>query len=107
MSENIVVDLQMTCSYAAYGQARLGEVSMVSKTEYLSIRNRILEIVGRADSSVDPSDLLRELRNDGTSRELGSTIMLEMVGAGQISRRAEDWHLTCKESNIRGTHSLA
>lgn len=67
---------------------------MVSREEYESIRSRIMQIIDGANPSIDPADLLRELRRDGISRELGSTVMLEMVGAGYISRRPSDWQLS-------------
>ena len=71
-----------------------GEVYVISKEEYGEIRERIMALVAEADPSIDPVDLLKELRQEGISRELGSTVMLEMIGAGYISRQAEDRQLS-------------
>ena len=66
---------------------------MVSKQKYESIQTLIMSIINGAGSSIDPVDLLAHLRREGVSRELGSAIMWEMIGAGYISR-SKDWSLS-------------
>jgi hypothetical protein len=75
---------------------------MISKEQYEEIAERIIALVKEADSSIDSAALLEELRREGISREVGSTIMLEMIGAGYISRRAEDWRLTSNHEVFTG-----
>lgn len=71
---------------------------MVSRQEYLDIKQRILSIIEESNSPIDPSLLLARLREEeGVSRELGSAIMWEMIRSGDISR-SEDWRV------FRGTH---
>lgn len=73
------------------------EVFMVSREEYVDIREKILSIVEESDSPINPSDLLTRLHEEGVSRELGSAIIWEMIRAGYINR-SKDWRVS------RGTH---
>ncbi len=72
---------------------------MVSRQEYVDIKQRILTIIEESSSPIDPSLLLTRLREEeGVSRELGSAIIWEMIRAGDIDR-SSDWRVS------RGTHS--
>lgn len=66
---------------------------MISRQRYEDIQRLIWSIIDEADSSIDPVSLLTHLRKEGISRELGSTIMWEMIGAGYINR-SRDWCLS-------------
>jgi len=79
-----------------------GELHMISKEQYGEVEERIMALVDEADPSITPADLLKELSREGISRELGSTIMLEMIGAGYISRQPEDWRLSPKREASSG-----
>lgn len=67
---------------------------MIDEERYEQVQQHIFSIIDEAGSSIDPADLLANLYQHNVSRELGSTIMWEMIGAGRINRRAEDWHLS-------------
>lgn len=69
---------------------------MIDQQRYESIQSLIISIIDDADVSIDPVELLEDLRGKGISRELGSTIMWEMIGAGHISK-SKDWHLSPKQ----------
>ena len=73
---------------------------MVSKQEYRSIQERILELMHEAGPSVDPVDLVDLMRQEGISRELAATVMWEMVAAGYISR-SRDWRLSPERESTR------
>lgn len=69
---------------------------MVGREEYDRVQKRILSII-ETHSSIDPVSLLAQLRQEDISRELGSTIMWEMIGAGYINR-SRDWRLSCEKN---------
>jgi hypothetical protein len=69
---------------------------VVSRQDYEHIQNLILSIIDKAGSSADPVSLLAQLRHEGIPRELGSTIMWEMIGAGHINQ-SRDWRLSREE----------
>lgn len=72
---------------------------MISQDRYDEISKQIIDIISGADSPIKASDLVKELRQCDIPREIGSTIMLEMVGAGYLSRRPEDRRLSLTENN--------
>jgi hypothetical protein len=88
--------------YDGYGDTCRGVVHMISKEQYREIEERIIALVDEVDPSIDSAALLEELRREGISREVGTTMILEMIGAGYISRRAEDWQLTSKQEASTG-----
>lgn len=66
---------------------------MISKQKYEEIQSRILVIIDKTDSPTNSVSLLAKLRQEDIPRELGSTIMWEMIGAGYINR-SRDWRLS-------------
>lgn len=79
---------------------------MVSKQQYESIQESIVDIIDGSGRPIDPSGLLLCLREQGISRELGSTIMWEMIGAGYIIR-STDWLLSHRSEVETQTENIA
>jgi hypothetical protein len=65
---------------------------LLSAERYQEIRGQIQEIIRGSGEPLEPSELIVRLRERGVSRELGSTILWEMIGAGYVTR-SETWEL--------------
>lgn len=66
---------------------------MITEEKYEAVQRLIISIIEEAGCSIDAADLLNRLREENISREVGSTIMWEMVGADYLSR-SENWRLS-------------
>jgi hypothetical protein len=70
--------------------------------EYELAERRLRETLQRADSAYRPHELVEHLSSEpGIPTDVASTIMWEMIGAGDIEL-SDDWHV----SLVRNLNSL-